>query len=487
MRYVGNWVPSLLEVAIAAAAVFGLLIVGVGLEPVSMACMIVATTFLALSVLAAPAMLLLTNRTRTAADAFDGGLAQAILFVVWVGALFLFVLSFHRSGSTGCNGISREWVERAACAWLFGDPVRPWAAALVALPKILTFVAALVVTRLSERRLGVVLPGSPSTSLASNAQSVWDYEARRARASIRRATQHAGLLGNFASITLMVTLLVATRGPAYAFMKYGAMAVGIAVGLTYLLELTLALVRTANDDASTRMFARAGRSVVSALVTSVVASAFLSSTLQTGTGALLVGGSCALLGASALRAMTDRAGNLLGVKNPHPQNVIELFALQGLDTDDAARLSEEGVDSVHALAFCPTARLFFNTRYSLQRICDWQDQALLLAYVGPSMVAKLREQYLIRGALDAQTLAAALMNVTATDPASDPRASRVAAAMAVIRSKPGWEEDVAKMLGFSDVEHARLALNTLLNDELIDRLRLYWRAATQVSGDDGDE
>ena len=97
---------------------------------------------------------------------------------------------------------------------------------------------------------------------------------------------------------------------------------------------------------------------------------------------------------------------------------------------------------MHALAFCPTARLIYNTRYSLQRICDWQDQALLLAYVGTSLGTKLREQYLVRGVLDAHFLAAALMNVRSSEAAADP---------------------------------------------LVDRLRLYWRAATQVAPNDEEE
>ena len=65
--------------------------------------------------------------------------------------------------------------------------------------------------------------------------------------------------------------------------------------------------------------------------------------------------------------------------------------------EDYARLIEEGVDSVHALAFFPTPRLFFNTRYSLQCICDWQDQALLLTYFGAARAQLFRERLGIRG------------------------------------------------------------------------------------------
>jgi hypothetical protein len=402
---------------------------------------------------------------------------------VWAALLWLFFVSVHRVLGKPCPDEQQVGYLRCAAR----DPYSLWATSLSALPKIFTFVAALVIKRSAGRRYDVLFPDGQSDSSPStaSAQNVWAYEASRAHASLQRAIQHAGLLGSLTSITLMICFYVVLCLGS-TFDPRAATAVGSAVAVTFILELSLALVRAAADDASTRMFARSARAIVTSLVTSLIASGFLASSVNNLTGAMLVGISCALLGSAALGAMTVRAGGLIGVSAPPAQNVIELSALEGLTRDDAERLKEEGVDSVHALAFCPTARLFFSTKYSLQRICDWQDQALLIAYVGTSLVGKLREEYLVRGALDAQFLANAMMNLQPTE-AHDAGARRAIATMLAIRAKADWEVDVAKNLGFTDVEQARIALSTLVNDELIDRLRLYWRAAMQVTGDPDDD
>lgn len=481
----GTWITSLVELTAALVAGGEVILLGLPLGPLSYALLAVAGLSLMLAIVAGPAIALRgSGREGAAFDILGASGVQLILFVVWLGLLVLFTTTLHIGFRAGCH-TDQDWAE---C--LGGDKVALWAACLTSLPKVLSFVAALIISRGDDRRLGVMLPAPTQTTTAlasatTNAQSMWSYEASKANASIRRAVQHAGLMGSFASIALMAcaAVFLPTSPVHVAGLGTWAVAVATAVSITFVLELTTALGRAANDDASTRMFARAGRSVVIGAVAATAASAFLFKEAQGPLGGALIGASCALLGPAALRAMTDRASSFLGVKPAVQPNVLEPTTLEGLSQDDATRLSEEGIDSVHALAFCPTARLFFNTRFSLQRICDWQDQALLVAYAGKEMAGKLREQFFIRGALDAQFLATVMMNVAPLEAGQDMRSTRVSALVLALKSQPDWDKQVASTLGFDPIR-ARVAFATLVNDELIDRLRLYWRAATQVSPED---
>lgn len=59
-----------------------------------------------------------------------------------------------------------------------------------------------------------------------------------------------------------------------------------------------------------------------------------------------------------------------------------LHLVEGLTVWDQARLLEEGVENVQALATAPIARLFVSTSFSAQQLVDWIDQAILMLYVG---------------------------------------------------------------------------------------------------------
>src|SRR5262249_18352755 len=54
-----------------------------------------------------------------------------------------------------------------------------------------------------------------------------------------------------------------------------------------------------------------------------------------------------------------------------------LTELEGIDSWTEARLAEEGVDNVQALANAPLQRLVLRTHFTTQRLVDWVDQALL--------------------------------------------------------------------------------------------------------------
>jgi len=57
-----------------------------------------------------------------------------------------------------------------------------------------------------------------------------------------------------------------------------------------------------------------------------------------------------------------------------------LTRLEGIDSWTEARLAEEGVDNVQALATAPLHRLVLRTHFTTQRVVDWVDQALLFVH-----------------------------------------------------------------------------------------------------------
>ena len=75
--------------------------------------------------------------------------------------------------------------------------------------------------------------------------------------------------------------------------------------------------------------------------------------------------------------------------------------IDGLTEEVGDRLAEEGVDSVHALAFTSTPRLYFSTPFPWERIADWQAQAVLLEELGLARFAKFKEQFPIRSVHEA--------------------------------------------------------------------------------------
>lgn len=73
-----------------------------------------------------------------------------------------------------------------------------------------------------------------------------------------------------------------------------------------------------------------------------------------------------------------------------------------------AALSAQPIDTIHALAFVPTPRLYFSTTYSLQWICNWQDQAMRIVATD-ARAATFRDQMMVFGAMDAQVMAERFM------------------------------------------------------------------------------
>jgi hypothetical protein len=228
---------------------------------------------------------------------------------------------------------------------------------------------------------------------------------------------------------------------------------------SFLMTIGRILVRIAGNDATTRTFANAARSYGLCIVSGgLLACLTVSSTdASTAQASIAMGIAVGLLGDRAFLAVSNRAAALLGAEPEVVDRSVDLRVIEGLGADDLQRLQEENIGSLHALAFVPVPRLFFNTSFNLQRICDWQDQALLLVYVGVSRARALREFFQIRGIIDAQRLA----SVAETLPPEV------------------WQQLVACM-SFPAEAHLRQLFARLLTDARIDELRVYRGAALRL-------
>jgi hypothetical protein len=167
----------------------------------------------------------------------------------------------------------------------------------------------------------------------------------------------------------------------------------------------------------------------------------------------------AFLGDRAAMSVGERVASVLGIgAAPRPDNR-SLLQIDGITEDEAARLAEEGLATPHALAFASTLTLFLSTPFTLQQICDWQDQCLLLVRFTPVKVTLCREQLLWRGLTDAQRAAREFI------------AGRMSASEA---------EDITRILGLSGEAKQSAMLRSLAQDPIAERLDLYRRMSPYV-------
>ena len=54
-----------------------------------------------------------------------------------------------------------------------------------------------------------------------------------------------------------------------------------------------------------------------------------------------------------------------------------LTNIEGIDSLDAERLSEEGLDYIQQLALCDPIDISFKTKFPIHTVKDWKDQAIL--------------------------------------------------------------------------------------------------------------
>jgi len=302
------------------------------------------------------------------------------------------------------------------------------AAAIVATPTTLTLTAVATTERWSDaqcpRRLArTSLDGAPHAH-ATRAIQLWNSERLLVDATRQRCWNQAcyySALVTLVTFACVVAVHLRAR-PIGLAPNLGVLLEGGAVPMTALVSATVAgflrdtsrlLIRTASRDISSQTMALASRRLIVAGVSALGFGFLLAPTADLSSMdeksrlavAVTIGLATALFGQRALDGLTRRLGSAFGLAAaPRPPEE-DLRCIDGLGEEDALRLSEEGIDSTHALAHASTPRLFFNTPFPLRRLCDWQDQAILIVRLGLQRARLWREQCEVRGAIDASRLA----------------------------------------------------------------------------------
>jgi len=349
-------------------------------------------------------------------------------------------------------------------------------AVLVALPNVILFIVArMIMFRFARRQyilhFGVDDAARPvSEALRAKAQLTWLYERNRSSARYESGLlPQVAVFGLLASSILAFCLLGIHLPPELLFPRAGgdpptwhiwvAWTVLSTATTSFLLSIGRILVRVAGNDATTRTFAIAARSYGLCVVSGgLLACLTLSDTdVRTAQMSIAMGIAVGLLGDRAFLAVSNRAAALLGAEVEVVESGLGLRVIEGVGGEDLQRLQEENISSVHALALAPVPRLFFNSSLNLRRICDWQDQALLLVLFGETRARALREYFQIRGAIDAQALAQRLDELP-------PEA---------------WQQLLASMNLPGEV-HLRQMFARLVHDPRIDELRAYHGASLRM-------
>ncbi|MCS6912625.1 MAG: hypothetical protein RMK29_20550 [Myxococcales bacterium] len=348
-----------------------------------------------------------------------------------------------------------------------------------ALPYVLSLcVAVLIRRRWPRARYQLVIEELPDEGdwddLLHRVKMQWETDALRAREGVEQVLPFAAFFGFVTSVTLGACAILLGRAlhlaggtqppqldDLLASPRYGmAVTVAAAAGASFMINLGRILVRTARQDASARLFAWAARAQLLLVVASVLGISVLMHSgevpVRTAQGFVGIGVALALFGERVLQGLADRAARAMGLPQMRVQSASDLHLVEGLSEEDMVRLSEEGVDCIHALALASTARLYFGTTFSLRRIVGWQDQALLHVLCGPR-AQQFREQF-VRGAIAAQRLAEQVVSAW-------PEAEHL--------------EDLCMRLGFPSLREAQVALRPLAEDDAVRALRLYARASVR--------
>jgi hypothetical protein len=321
---------------------------------------------------------------------------------------------------------------------------------------------------------------------AERIKQMWVIEARRALQAQHRMMQHACQFGCGVSTVLCWALIISNSLSTSTQVRMLAIAAASAAITSFALSFGRITVRASIRDTSARMFAFALRAVVTSVLGVLLLCTLLWHNRPADTGGradrdgevlkeqplknpasfLMIGMVVALIGESVLHQLTARAAGVLNLSSGRvpSEGAASLTALEGMSEQDLIRLGEEGVDSLHALAMASTAYLYFSTPYTLQRLCDWQDQALLITNVGFAKAQACREKLMIRGAMDLQRKADFLVSARGESPQRQAENEKT---FEIIRSS----------LGFISVEQARESLFPVANDETIRRLRIYERGS----------
>jgi hypothetical protein len=348
-------------------------------------------------------------------------------------------------------------------------------------------IAAMSVYRARSPPVGLYIPEGLQAPLDEKrrAEELWAAENERHNQLRGRTVHLASLLGMFATCAVgfcMIFILDAMERDIHVFSADVwpqrtalALTIGITVYAVFITSFGQLVMRMANNDGNTRMLA----SFMKATLHSVLLSLLLSATLICLTqdvgpdlaklpcrpiGCLLIGIFVSLVGERATHVIVRLAGKVINLSVAPDATKNDAHLLPDLKKDDLLRLEEADGGSMYALAFTPTPRIFFMTRYPLQRICDWQNRAMLHALLGSDKAANLNKELAITGVVELANLA---ISLNAKDkPGSLPK---------------GLNDKVAKAMSLSGEEQVWIVFQQLLSNPAVQLLRVFYHSCTKTS------
>jgi hypothetical protein len=343
-----------------------------------------------------------------------------------------------------------------------------------ALPFVLTAMVALLLRGQDERAtLDLFAPPGPQDAphLQQQALALWAIEAESNRKSRGERDGYLLLFGLVTSLALLSSALVFAlklHGAAAPQDPPGTMAlvvVGIVAGtvMSFAISLGQIVVRAARQDLAPRLVGSASRSILVVILTTAIVIGFSAlgtdkHAIDSYNEAVLAGLVAGLVGDQLIDAIAATAGLMTGaVPADDAEDEDAFHFIDGIENEHRQRLAELGITSAHALAYGSTPALFFSTRYDLQEICDWQDQALLVVLAGLARAKEWRPRLGVRGCADARSLAGELL---------DPAAQTTL-------------HDLRPTLGYASDADATVALTRIRQSDDIARLA-YWSTCSPV-------
>jgi hypothetical protein len=273
------------------------------------------------------------------------------------------------------------------------------------------YVALVMRAQDDRQNLSLHVPDTLGVEVQQCLQGSWLREQERVCRARRELVLYAVALGILASALLQAAVVVYVHSTPNAHVdlpslgQQVAVAGATAVAVAFVISFGNILVRSARGDATGRTLAVACRCVTFGGLFAVIAAAMLSDqgVIDTMPEALFTGLVASFLGEPLVETVFQAITIVFGASTGGDDNLDKFELIEGLDEVERLRLNDLGVTSLQGLAFASTPFLYFFTRYGLRRICDWQDQALLLILVGRNANAALWLQH-FRGASKLQQL-----------------------------------------------------------------------------------